>query len=139
MNVNTDDDKSIKLVSMFVFRRLIYAMNIVFLKGSTVAQLFVQFFCCLMMLLFFIDVNPLNQPFLNRIEIFNEITLLVLSYFLFFFTDFVPSVYMRYALGWAFIFITVFNITVNWCALFYKVYLAIRDIVRKLIQNYRAK
>ena len=76
---------------------------------------------------------------MNRIEIFNEITLLVLSYFLFFFTDFVPSVYMRYTLGWVFISITVFNIAVNWCALFYKVYLAIRDLVRKQIHNYRAK
>ncbi len=114
-------------------------MNIVFLKGSTVAQLFVQFFCCLLMLLFFTDVNPMNQPFLNKMEIFNELTLLILSYFLFFFTDFVPSVYMRYTLGWAFIFITVLNIAVNWGALFYKVFLAIKDIVRKLIYNYRVK
>jgi hypothetical protein len=114
-------------------------MNIVFLKGSTVAQRIVQFFSCLLKLLFFTDVNPLNQPFLNKIEIFNEITLLVLSYFLFFFTDFVPSVHMRYALGWAFIFIAVLNIAVNWGAMFYKVFLAIKDIVRKLIHNYRVK
>ena len=139
MNVNTDNDNSIKLVSLFVFRRLIYALNIVFLQGSTVAQLFVQFFCCLLMLLFIIDVNPLNQPFLNRIEIFNEVTLLILSYFLFFFSDFVPNVYMRYALGWAFIFIAVLNIAVNWCALFFKAYLAIRDILRKYIHNNRVK
>ena len=37
LNVNIDDDKSIKLMAMFVFRRMVYAMNIVFLQGSTVA------------------------------------------------------------------------------------------------------
>jgi hypothetical protein len=41
LNVNTKIDKSILMMSLFVFRRLLYGMNIVFLNGSTVTQLFV--------------------------------------------------------------------------------------------------
>ena len=60
LNVDTTIDKSILMMTLFVFRRLIYAANIVFFAGSSVAQLFVQFFCCLMMTIFFIAVKPMN-------------------------------------------------------------------------------
>ena len=78
-----------------------------------------------MMLLFFASVKPLKEPFLNRMEIFNELSLLTCSYFLFSFTDFV-SAETRFMMGWAFIGITGLNIIVNWLALFYKVGRALR-------------
>jgi hypothetical protein len=139
MNVNTQQDRSFYMMSLFVFRRLLYSMIIVFLAGSTVAQLFVQFFCCLLMLVFFVKVKPLNQPFLNRIEIFNECCLLLSSYFLFLFTDFVPSPTLRYTIGWGFIGLQVFNISVNWLCMLYKVYQALRVIVLKAYYKWRAK
>ena len=83
------------------------------------------------MTLFFIIVKPLNQPFLNRMEIFNEISLLICSYFLFMFTDFIPDAQTRYLAGWGFIGMAVFNIAVNWLCLFYKVYLAASSFLRK--------
>jgi hypothetical protein len=131
LNVDTSVKKSILTVSLFVFRRLIYSINIVLFSGSTCTQLFVQFFCCLLMLLFFADVKPMNQPFLNRMELFNEMTLLVCSYFLFAFTDFVPDANTRFMIGWAFIGLAALNILVNWMALFYKVFSALALIIRK--------
>ncbi len=44
-----------------------------------------------MMISFLISVKPFSEPFLNRIEIFNEMALLVSSYFMFLFTDFVED------------------------------------------------
>ncbi len=131
LNVNTKVEKSILMITLFVFRRLLYAAGIVFLAGSTVAQVFMQFFCCLMMTIFFIVVKPLNEPFLNRMEIFNELCLLICSYYLFMFTDFIPDVQTRFLAGWGFIGIAVFNIGVNWACLFYKVYLVLRVIIKK--------
>ncbi len=60
LNVNTKVDKSILMITLFIFRRLLFSLNIVFLANSTIAQLFVQFFCCLLMLIFFIAIKPLN-------------------------------------------------------------------------------
>ena len=37
LNVETKIDKSILMMSLFVLRRLLYSLNIVFLEGSTVA------------------------------------------------------------------------------------------------------
>ena len=84
-----------------------------------------------MMTMFFIIVKPLNQPFLNNMEIFNEISLLTCSYFLFMFTDFIPDVQTRYLAGWGFIGVAVMNIAVNWLCLFYKVFVVVKQLVRK--------
>ena len=137
--LNVDTERTIALMALFIFRRLVYAANIVFFAGSTILQIFVQFFCCLLMLLFFTYIHPMNQPFLNRMEMFNEVCLLICSYFLFAFTDFVPDANTRYMYGWAVIGVAVFNIGCNWCALFYKVYLAVRYMIRKFLYERRVK
>jgi len=72
-----------------------------------------------MMISFLISVKPFSEPFLNRIEIFNEMALLVSSYFMFLFTDFVEDAQLRSKLGWAYIGIIAAMIGVNWtCMLF---------------------
>jgi len=83
-----------------------------------------------MMLLYFASIKPLKEPFLNRMEIFNELSLLACSYFMFAFTDFC-SANTRFLMGWVFVGITVFNILVNWLALFYKAGRALRLMIRK--------
>ncbi|TNV87834.1 hypothetical protein FGO68_gene14781 [Halteria grandinella] len=137
LNVDTGVKDAIMTVALFVFRRLIYSINIVLFSGSTCTQLFAQFFCCLLMLLFFTGVKPMNQPFLNNMEIFNELTLLICSYFLFLFTDFVGDANTRFMIGWAFVGLAAFNILVNWCALLYKVGTAIRGVIRGLLHKRR--
>jgi hypothetical protein len=89
------------------------------------------------MLFFFIHINPLNQPFLNRMEIFNECCLLISSYFLFLFTDFVPDVHTRYLIGWGFIGLQIFNIAVNWLCMIFKVYQALRVIAIKAYYKWK--
>ena len=92
LNVNTEIHNSILMMTLFIIRRLIFAMNIVFLNGYPVCQLYLQFLCCFMMLIFFILIKPLNMKYLNIMELFNEVTLLICSYYLFCFTSFIPDV-----------------------------------------------
>ena len=47
-------------------------------------------------------------------EVFNEVTLLTVSYFLIVFIEIVDDSDMRYKIGWYIIFVTLFNILVNW-------------------------
>jgi hypothetical protein len=76
----------------------------------------------LMMISFLITVKPFSEPFLNRIEIFNESALLTSSYFMFLFTDFVEDVELRSKLGWAYIGIVAAIIGVNWACMIFKVF-----------------
>ena len=91
-----------------------------------------------MMLLFFASIHPLKEPFLNNMELFNELSLLTCSYLLFAFTDFCNA-NTRFLMGWVFVGVTVINILVNWLALFYKVGRAVRLMLRKAIYNWRLK
>ena len=49
----------------------------------------------------------------NRIEIFNNFIILVLSYCLFCFTDFVPDANGRYSMGYVMAALTILNIIIN--------------------------
>jgi hypothetical protein len=71
-------------------------------------------------------------------EIFNEFCLLLSTYFLFLFTDFVPSPTTRYTLGWAFIGLQIANIGVNWLCLLYKVLSGVRVAFLKAYYKWRA-
>src|SRR5690606_8497888 len=95
--------------------------------------IYVQFFCCLLMLLFFIIIKPFNQRILNAIEIFNEVTLLLCSYCLFCFTEFVPDVQTRYKFGWGFIGIITINIVVSMIILLYNFFSTIFISIRRFI------
>lgn len=72
------------------------------------------------MLKFLIQVKPLDSPFLNGMELFNETILIVCFYFIIFFTDIIGDDELRYQLGWIYIGIIVINITVNFSAMLYK-------------------
>jgi len=55
-------------------------------------------------------------------EIFNESTLLVSSYFMFLFTDFVDDVHMRATLGWVYTGIVGAMIVANFSCMLFKVF-----------------
>ena len=130
LNVNTRKDNALLMMTLFVTRQLLFALNVVLLKGYTNCQIFMQFLTSLMLLLFFVAVRPLNSAFLNGMEIFNELVLLLASYFLFCFTYFVPDAHTRYKLGWCFIALVLTLIVVNWLAISFKMVMLVREIIR---------
>ena len=67
----------------------------------------------------------------------NELTLLITSYFLYFFTNFIYSVEMKYEMGWYFVGIATFNIFINWYSMVYKFIIPVVNFIRTKIQNCR--
>ena len=57
--------------------------------------------------------RPFIDPLLNRLEIFNELCILVESYHLIAFTPFVDDPAVQYNVGWSMIVVTIFNIVIN--------------------------
>ena len=53
------------------------------------------------------------HSYINTLEIFNELSLISLTYILLLFTDFNGDEVKQYNAGWALIAITIFNIAVN--------------------------
>jgi hypothetical protein len=57
--------------------------------------------------------QPFVSRLLNRLEIFNEGCILLLSYLMWEFSDFTSDSRLRYDLGWVYTFILVLNISTN--------------------------
>ena len=120
-----------------MIRRLIFAIIAIFLSELLVIQLLMHTLSSIGILMFLFYLKPLESKFLNAIEIMNEITLLISSYFLYFFTSFIQSVEMKYEMGWYFIGIAAFNIFINWCAMVYRFLIPLVNFIRIKVQNCR--
>ena len=62
---------------------------------------------------------PFENTLMNRIELYNEVTITVVTYHLFLFTDFVPGVKQQYAAGFSVIAVTCLNILINFIVMIY--------------------
>ena len=77
-------------------RRVAFIVNALIFRKNLWPQLAIQNFISLFMCMYLQWYRPFATKFTNNIETFNEVTILVLTYFLFCFTDFVPESETRY-------------------------------------------
>ena len=82
-------------------------------------QLAVQNFVSLLIVIYLQWYMPFESHFMNNIETFNELTALVLTYFLFCFTDFVPEPETRNDLGAYYNYVSFANIGVHISTMLY--------------------
>ena len=76
---------------LFVARRIIFALSAVYLVDFLWAQLAIQTYVSIGMLVYLNTCKPLESLLAQNMEILNELTAIVLTYGLLCFTDFVPS------------------------------------------------
>lgn len=88
------------------------------------------------MLMYIISVKPFKEPRLNKLEIFNELTVLLCAYHIPLFSDFVPDPDIRYIAGWSIILITCSNLMIN---IGIVTYLSLSDIKKKLKRSCTSK
>ena len=80
-------------------------------------------------------VRPFESPLLNKLEIFNELCIMVAAYHLFIFTQYVDDQEMQYNVGWSMIGVTVLNIVVNMGIMGYASFKEMKQSASKLIQK----
>ena len=86
-----------------LLRRIGFVISVIFWPYFTWMQLAVTFTFIQIMWNYLIYFYPMEDTFTNRMEIFSEITNLVLMYHVLLFTDFVSDVEIRYGIGFSFI------------------------------------
>jgi hypothetical protein len=87
MNINLDNKQAVFYPTLFLIRRLIYAICLVFFP-RTFLQISITTLFSMSVLIFLLSVKPMESKVLNGIEILNETTFLLLNYISFSFTDF---------------------------------------------------
>ena len=96
--------------TVFLMRRLLFAISVVFFQYSWMTQLYIQMFTTLSKMIFFGAFNPMADWRVNNVEIFNECMFMLLIYLTLTFTDFTESKEDQLVIGW--FFIAIFSFTV---------------------------
>jgi len=98
----------------FLYLRLAISIFTVFFDDNIVLQIsFAYITLNLLYLAYLIRGRPFENKWQHRVEIFNSLFVLLCSYYLFLFTDFVPDEKMRYDIGESFFYLVVTNVLIN--------------------------
>ena len=71
------------------------------------------FFTSTLMIILYIRVKPYKEKTANRLEIFNEISILLIGYHIYWFSEAVPDADTRYFIGFSCVFFIVLGLLVN--------------------------
>ena len=104
---------------------------VVWLRGFVWLQIASQFACCIGMIIYLGFVWPFEIHVITLTEIFNEIAVLLLCYFMFCFTDWIPEATTRYMIGWVFISIICLHLLGHLVMLLRDTYSRLRNKFRK--------
>ena len=87
----------------FIIKRISFALSSLLLLNYPLFQLYVLTAMTLIACVYILEYQPFEDPFMNRMEVFNECFTLILIYFAFCFTPLVQSVKHKYFIGFLFI------------------------------------
>lgn len=88
---------------------------------------------------YYLAVKPLQEPFLNRLEVFNELCILVASYVLVAFTDCLDNPIDKFNAGWTMAAVIIICAIVNMALIFWKVGSTIVNAIKNKIRLSRLK
>lgn len=91
------------------------------------------------MLYYLLKVRPFAENFNNHLETFNEICILIGTYHLLAFTDFVDDSQLKYKMGWSLIIISLLNIVVNVTIIFWSALVPIKNVILGIKNKYCSK
>ena len=98
---------------IFMFRRLIIAITALFLQSTPAVQIHITVLLSLFMLCYLLLGRTFSDPFFKKLDIFNEVCILLSSYHLYLYSDYLDSITLQYSVGWSMIAVTLFNIASN--------------------------
>ncbi len=121
---------SIKMAAWFLLRRLLTAVNLVYLRHQTIwIQLTLNMWLSLTDICFKIHLSPYESKVAGFMEKFNDLFVLTCAYYPYLFTDLIPSPEDKYFIGWFYDGTVATMIAVN---LFVIVRSTFHDIINKI-------
>lgn len=132
-NVNVYKPSALYHTSLFLVRRLLFAVVVIHCQVSIVLQVVLADILSTLLLIFFVTIKPMEDRLSNVVQFVNEAVVLVSVWLLFWFTAFVPAPQTRYDLAWHFMYFIsadiFFNLLILIFSLVRKVYCTIRTAI----------
>jgi len=111
----------------FMVRRMLYALLLVFLTGYPVFQIAGMVMMTVFMVIFMGHVRPFATKFQHYNELYNECTVMILTYHLICFSNLNTDADSAYIMGFSMVFFTLQNVLINLGML---IGFALRDVIR---------
>ncbi len=96
-----------------MLRRALYAAVLVMWANYPIFQIMALTMMSIVMLIYIMLVKPYDDRRLNRMEVFNELTVLMCAWHLLLFTDMITDTDVKWMAGWSMVLITGFNLIFN--------------------------
>ena len=131
--LNAEKKSTIFFAVFFLMRRYIFVITICFtLFWQVWLQISLQMILSLASACFLINFSPFEESLPLQLEIFNEITTVLLLYLVACFTEFVHDVHTHVLIGYAFLFFMIGNMGVH-------LFFLLRSSIKDCMRNYRKK
>ena len=119
----------------FMIRRIMTCITIVYVE-TPVYQIFVLDFTVLFVVILHGQILPFSTKSHHRIDVFNEVCVLVIMYHMIVYTDFVTNAHRKFEMGWSMITITLINVVVN---IGFLLYMQVKDTIALYQRKKREK
>ena len=110
---NLESGLAVQHSTIFFVRRYILMFLVVFLPETRNTQITVQINATLLFIAFVMHSKPYTEPIMNKQEIANEVIVLLCSYLLLYYTEFVTDMEVRYNIGWVHMLLIGVNVLMN--------------------------
>ena len=113
LNVKWNPRQSLYFAQYFIWRRILFGMCLVVFHDKAWLQFFIILHLSFANLLFCLQFDAYFFKLNRRVEAFNEVCIVILTYHMMYFSDLVDNPEVRYYVGWSFIGLVCFNLAVN--------------------------
>jgi uncharacterized BrkB/YihY/UPF0761 family membrane protein len=120
-----------------MLRRLLFTLTIVFLGFSPILQALIIVFSSFLSLMYLIKFMPHEDSNTAYFEVYNEVTILLVSYGMLLSCDYILSDLARYNLGWVLSGIIILNVLLNFLNIVHKTGQKVIQIIKKLCKKLR--
>jgi hypothetical protein len=103
----------IAFTTIFLVRRVLFALLTVMLYKHVIIQLILTVVLIMASACYIVHFKPFEEPLINRLEVMNEVTTLLLVNLIFMFTPIIDSPKVQYNLGFVFVCIMALCISVH--------------------------
>ena len=90
----------------------------VFFGQHFIINIYVITFISLASLYYYLNYRPFSLQIFNQIEVANDLAILISSYFLYLFSDWVDDLELKYTIGWAFFYFFILILFSNISVIF---------------------
>ena len=114
-NLEKNGPRKMILLWLFIFfvRRFGLAISAVLFPDFLVGHVLIQTLCTLIMITILLCYRIKDENKIRNLELFNEVTLLLLTYLILVFSEYVPNSKTRHTMGYWWIGIQLFNLLVH--------------------------